>query len=57
MAMELIPGITLVVFTHNPVTEDLGKDGRRRDGRRKPVAVNHGPVRYEKISTHVPIDQ
>ena len=57
MNVEAIPGIALVVFAHNPVTEDLGQDGRRGNGTRKPVAVNHGPVRNEKISPQVPIDQ
>ena len=57
MNMEAIPGIPLVVFAHNPITEDFGQYGRRGNGTRKQIAVNHGSMGDAEISPQVSIDQ
>ena len=57
MDVEAIPGVPLVVFAHNPITEDFSQDGRCGDGTRKPIAVNHGSMGDAEISPQVPIDQ
>ena len=56
MNVEPITRIALMVFTHDAVTGNFGKDGRRRNGAGKLVAMYHGTMRNRHGSAQVSVN-
>ena len=45
-----------MVGTHDAVTGNFGKDGRRRNGAGKLVAMDHGTMRNRRGNAHVSVN-